>query len=153
MRWKKQGIANSDRPSGSRRTSDNAESPPSRSDARSPLPPDAVDLIIDDAVAIEAARTMHRADSQNKVPTHIYRHTQVSPNAPASARPDVEEVYGADQTGETEMLSEDNEPIVGTEEVLINIEQEVADDESPVQSGAGGSSEVSTPYDQDNPWA
>lgn len=149
MRWKKERISHADASSGDESKSKGKHD---KSGARSPLPPDAVDLVIDDAAAIEAARTMHRADSQNRVPTHIYRHTLANSDVGGAGsksrntRPEVEEVYGADHAGETEMLKEDDEPIAGTEEVLGNIEEQVADDQAH-------RSQATSPYDQDNPWA
>lgn len=133
-----------------------SKSKSNNSKTQSALPSDAVDLVVEDSAAVEAARTMHRADSQNRVPTHIYRHTQAAPDSKGKAQAQqVEEVYedghgpGADTT---EMLNEDEAPVVGADEVLEHIEETVGrDDEARgINTGTGG---VSTPYDEENPWA
>jgi hypothetical protein len=95
-----------------------------RTPTKAPLPPDAVDLVVEDSEAVEEARMKERrkGEPQTKAPRHIYRHN--NPGSPHDGQ--LEEVYASDHDEgvqkRSDFLAEDDEPNVLPDEVLERIE-------------------------------
>ena len=122
----------------------------SRTPAKSPLPPDAVDLVVEDQEALEEAqaRERRRGEPQTKAPTHIYRHN--NPAHPDSPGVEIEEVYTADMVDGDRMRSdavpEGEEPNVDPDEMLERIEHAI-EGNTPWQTGPARYD------DEQNPWS
>jgi hypothetical protein len=122
------------------------EAPPKG--ATSPLPPDAVDLVVEDPKAVEEARTRarQRGEPQAKVPAHVYRHQ----DAEAKSKAAIDEVYSPAIPGEQTTTS-------------ATIRQEEAPGGDPVEQIERIEERVTAPTpavrkhnhydDEDNPWA
>jgi hypothetical protein len=124
----------------------------SRTPNKSPLPPDAVDLVIEDSSAIEEARMKERrkGEPQTKAPVHIYRHNH--PGSPTDGV--LEEVYENDGYSgvqkRSDFLTEEEEPVVMPDEVLEHIEA-APEGDTPWQKAKGGGSNGYK--DEHNPWS
>lgn len=119
---------------------------------KSPLPPDAVDLVIEDSQAIEEARMKERrkGEPQTKAPVHIYRHN--NPGSPHDG--ELEEVYENDGFDgvqkRSDFLKEEDEPNVMPDEVLENIEA-APEGRTPWQNQQNGGGDGYK--DEHNPWS
>lgn len=117
---------------------------------KSPLPPDAVDLVVEDQSALEEAQTRERrrGEPQTKAPTHIYRHN--NPAHPDSPGVEIEEVYSADMVDgdkiRSDAVPDGEQPNVNPEEMLRRIE-ETAGGKTPWQTGPARYE------DEHNPWS
>jgi len=135
--------------SGSRSRASSAARTPNKS----PLPPDAVDLVIEDSSAIEEARMKERrkGEPQTKAPVHIYRHNH--PGSPTDGT--LEEVFENDGYSgvqkRSDFLTEEEEPVVMPDEVLERIEAAPEGDtpwQKQQQGQRGGGYK-----DEHNPWS
>lgn len=121
-----------------------------RTPLKSPLPADAVDLVVEDdqALAEAQARERRRGEPQTKAPTHIYRHN--NPVTTESPGVEVEEVYSPDmidnERRRSDAVPEGEEPNVEPDEMLERIE-EAAGGKTPWQTGPARYD------DEQNPWA
>jgi hypothetical protein len=126
------------------------------SGTRSPLPPDAVDLIVEDSTAVEEARMKERrkGEPQTNAPVHIYRHN--NPGSPHDG--ELEEVYqagggGAEGQGKrSDFVAEGEEPLVNPDEILERIEG-APEGHTPWQSRSGGGNTRDNYTDEHNPWS
>jgi hypothetical protein len=138
---------------GSRSRSRSRASSAPRTPIKSPLPPDAVDLVVEDSEAIEEAKMKERrkGEPQTKAPVHIYRHTH--PGSPSDGK--LEEVYENDGYSgvqkRSDFLTEEEEPVVMPDEVLENIEA-APEGDTPWQKERGGQSGGGY-KDEHNPWS
>ena len=121
---------------------------------RTPLPSDAVDLVVEDSEAIEEARMKERrkGEPQTKAPVHIYRHN--NPGSPRDGK--LEEVYEDDGYDgvqkRSDFLKEEEEPNVLPDEVLENIEA-APEGDTPWQSQTGQGGGRNGYSDEHNPWS
>lgn len=121
-----------------------------RTPLKSPLPPDAVDLVVEDQNALEEAqaRERRRGEPQTNAPTHIYRHN--NPANPGTPGVEVEEVYSADMVDgnrrRSDTVPDGEEPNVDPDEMLERIE-EATEGKTPWQTGPARYE------DEHNPWS
>lgn len=114
-----------------------------------PLPSDAVDLVTEDSEKVEEARVRGRTrgEPQKTAPSHVYIHHDPESNSAE----EVEEVHesSTDVAGMPQTSEEmDDEDVPGAELIqrLETVEEVSHADRTLFPS-------VSTPYDEDNPWA
>ncbi|ORY27455.1 organic solute transporter Ostalpha-domain-containing protein [Naematelia encephala] len=128
---------------------DDPDDDPTDSNARPKLPSDAVDLVVEDPKAVDAARARERrkGEPQTNAPAQVLWHERDDQNRPAHL---VEEVYSpvadADRR-HSESLEPGTEPNPSPMDQLEQIEERLQDPSPPIS--------LTSPYHDpgENPWA
>jgi hypothetical protein len=111
-----------------------------RNGTASPLPPDAVDLVVEDPKAVDDARTRarQRGEPQTQAPAHVYRHHDQDSAKGKTGQ--VDKVYSPALPGQATVSAEVEAPGGDPVEQIERIEERVAGTRKGYD-------------DEENPWA